>query len=528
MIYCPICGAPEPLTYLRLELGMSQKTRERAWRLSGTRRVRGFARGPVIQLLSPGYDGGRLLRSSSYDICRVGHVFVAGDTGRRANVVKVLGVVDAGKSYLMQSLQQQSIPTVGRRRPLDLLWTPEVGTQRLPERVEATRFNQETCRTRLVEQLAVGGVPVDLTEFLLSVGIDDPDQWGRDPAPLLIATTFDTGDGARVDTRTLICDLRGEVVAKIIDQTVEDYELAMLSHSDVQLLVAEAFASKLVHACVDKGVLEGSVRPEALGLRGLDGLRQVSQAVTNTFLQTLSQRDNVVFGAADHRVLVALTKSDLILAMLREGRAGWQPGQGSKDKTERLKARQLDAASAAISSWLNRHPFVPDHATARLVHRLRGGGFDEAAELRRIRHLAEGILCYYADPERFWQLVCTGEAHSVPIPAREGSDDLHSHTLELGTIRDYWANRFTGVTMQLRDIITAVLVRAFLADSIENDYLNRVEEDHFVRYFLTFAPRGRVANMRQPTSELDFSEGTANVSGNQHLLSWALAKAIVP
>ena len=113
MAYCPICGAPEARAYFRLELGTSQKTHEGAWKLTVAKRAGRLGRGATPQALSPGYDGGRLIGSSAYDICKVGHVFAAGHEGSQDNVVKVLGVVAAGKSYLMQSLQQQSIPTVG-------------------------------------------------------------------------------------------------------------------------------------------------------------------------------------------------------------------------------------------------------------------------------------------------------------------------------------------------------------------------------------------------------------------------------
>lgn len=515
---CPLCGLPR--TWLRLEVGVSQVAYSRVWMLVSTNH-------PSLRLVEPRFDRATITNLTRYDICRSGHVLVSPTAPVWVdNVIRVLGTVAAGKSYLMQALEQQASLPAPRDSTFQLSWPDALAGQKhkTTSVIQATRDNTETCRDRLLRTLRVEDNPLDLSPFLRTLELSEDDilRWGTESPPLLIASR-----SATATHQTAICDLPGELVDKILASLPTEHDVAQLPHSDSILWVVEAFiAERLHHVLRRHPLLSGSVRKESGQQVALEQLRETAQTNSTSFAQHLSRTDNSVMAAGTAELLVALTKTDLIREFLSEGGGDWWAGIEGPDR-DHLRQRWVDAGAHALVSYAARlDRLTPDAGTSRVLARI-GDAWDDPATRARASHIAAGILDHFADSKEFWNLVFWGEEARVVIPALPDSDDFAEPLeLPLDPIDTYSRQRFHRFTLQLRDLMTTVLARGFLSESIDEATMRAIERDRVVRYFLTYAPLGRKAHYVPEKTKFDLESGQTSVAGDLHLLSWVMAKVM--
>lgn len=516
---CPLCGLPR--RWLRLEVGVSQVAYRRVWRLASTD-------DPSLHLVAPGFDKRTITDLTRYDICRSGHVLVSPTAPVWVdNVIRVLGTVAAGKSYLMQALEQQSSLPAPRDSTFKLSWPDSLAGQKhkTTSPIPATRDNTETCRDRLLRTLRVGDDPLDLSPFLRDLGLSEEDilRWGTEAPPLLIASR-----SATATHQSAICDLPGELVDKILANLPTEHDVAQLPHSDAILWVVEAFiAQRLHHVLRRHPLLSGSVRKESGQQVDLAKLRETAQTNSTSFAQHLSRTDNSVMAGGMAELLVALTKTDLVREFLTEGGGDWWAGIEGPARA-RLRRRWVDAGAHALVSYAARLDRLDPDARTRSLLTLIGDDWDDPATRARASHIAAGILDHFADPDEFWNLVFWGEEARVVVSALPDNDDFAQPlVLPLDPIDTYSRQRFRRVTLQPRDLMTTVLVRGFLSESIDEGTMRAVERDRVVRYFLTYAPLGRKAHYTPEKATFDLESGQTSVAGDLHLLSWVMAKVVL-
>ncbi len=414
------------------------------------------------------------------------------------NVVRLLGSTGGGKSQIVRSLRQEVIPPPSGRAPTALRGAgtlvvsrergQEEGERLAPGLLPPTVDFKETVRRRLENFLADhsrGRVPSDdLSDVLtaaLSMENRDPawlemaqSRWGDSRAPYLLVSELQTRN-ARHKTVTSLIDLPGEVLDRLMGrggQRLEAAERAQLEFSHHFVAVVDSLGLTGLYLNLTEPERQGALHRHRASTRvGHEEAREQAVLLLNDILHM--RHDVAAFGHA--RLTIALSKCDAVRRLLEKAPAptdaaplarwGWMLTRGGD-------AFVGSAADTLVHLSQGSATATPE--ASALLKPLRLAGHQRATGVAAA--IAQDILAAFGEPDAFWDVVATGRGR--PFEAA-------GTTVQLESLEAYWFNGIAGPTLQVRDIVCAVVVSALLGAEFGRNVVARLVEASRPRFVLT-------------------------------------------
>jgi hypothetical protein len=467
---CPACGAvlgavpPHGTDGLYLSTPSiclevcSPTNGQRAWRITVVGRPQA-----TLRSYEPMFTAKRV--EHLYILCGNGHIFPLGSTLRRTptyfqvhdwNTIAAVGPVASGKTYMLTRMLSQNLihfgryPTGRRTRPIDIR---SFAGLPLEDYALATRRDHYQATLTSGEPIAPTGVGslwdpanilnsqvsirmIDAVIELLRATVDesilDEDQWGTmPPQPIMLRTRLGDGPHSRLGW-TCIVDLAGEFFNALgrPDAQGTVAERAKLRGYNAlvwaidPLLEDKAFDRFVEQAALSpeyyERLLRGSMRPGTTEVAGktIRSVRIDRQFRQRAIAADIVRLDNtfVADESDTMRLLIAVSKVDIIRLVLEKARLDDLGVDGQfkagivhylAHVAENLDGRyRADAESAALLRQVD-HRQVPDEDTLQ----------------ETLSDLADALIAFYSDPDRFWALVETGEAATIPLDPDEEEYD---------------------------------------------------------------------------------------------------------
>ncbi len=480
-----------------------------------------------------GVPGKQAVYEHRYQLCVNGHFWPSAVDN--VVVIRLLGATAAGKTILLRNLHHQMMGGVVYRQ------TPPLCARAFDRQVHAraTLMVAMSHRLAMTDMLAEYGSSADeLTGFLEGIGIHGADlgKWGDDERlPYHLLTTE---NGKFVDT--IFVDPPGEAMASIVKDEVNSRDAIQLLNADGLLWVVDAAVLPAVRSSVvegdggrllveslrpelfineDKGKFDATGWPAALerALESANGRYNQTDELAQFFAKTTELLDPMVFKAT------ALTKADLIWHMLAAGERGGRPGWASAFGVSEVKF--MAGGRTFLKSYVNNLTRITaDAPTANLLRHLQEAVSDSQLFRRRCDQVVRGVLAYYADPDRFSELVLEEPdyadeleiLHLVDCPGAPGDPTVW---LEIAPMAMAWEQyRARGQrALQPRDLAVGIIVRCILGTTQFTKPVSHAEAQSVVHYFLT-APFNAEEHLANPYSSISLLSSP----GVQHLLAWVM------
>lgn len=539
--HCDLCSSPR--AWLRIE--------EREGFGMGQQSIRIFEVGhPENFWESPGADSS-VAPTRSYDVCSHGHVRESMDSpgGSGDDRIKVclLGPVGGGKSQLRETLLRIQAPirsdagggddlvrnarfarpvqkyspagasdreSIGATRAAsgeDMRTTIETGLQRLPGRGGA---GDVLAGFEKVLRDAIRATPEGRALSAEDVDARVGDWgWGRPPylRPVRVEYSNDNREGERKSGFDVaFVDLPGEATDAWTSPGDEHYvgsqaDVVQLCQSAHYLAVIDPLAADwCLDSLKDSPALDLSLRAvgapdDAQGRwRDLEARGRLARDATEDMIavmtDTMDEEESV--GAT-----IVLTKCDAIRALLARtpesddplGRwAQLVPAEDHEDFRECARTALLGCER----SWTVRSS---DPATWDFLSAVVRSGV--ARQMEAVARL----LSQFSDPDRFWALAHSGAAVEVPLEdelatAPMGSTGPQDRSgtrvvpgasfagaLTVPTSGDTWYSGLGAQRLQMRDVMSAVVVSAILSTMVRRNDLEQLLGQREVRFALASA-----------------------------------------
>jgi len=364
--------------------------------------------------------------------------------------------------------------------------------------------------------------PGILADFLRGLGID-PASWGgdqRSPYHLL------TGDMRGV-LDTVFIDHPGEAMPDVYGNTSRQ-DSSDLQMSDGLAWVVDTALFPAVQREIQlsgergRDILRESLAPnrhagKELGevLAGQGERYAETGQLSRLFAMHTQRISQTVFRAT------ILTKADLILHLLQNARDAGDPGWHgfSPDaNTQRFHRRFLRGGTKFLQSYVqHRSRMKLDTPTDQLLSYLDSLRPEIAGQV--IERVVERVLDFYAEPDRFAELVLDEDAWDpVEQTFLHEIDCGPKVRLHIAPMAANWNAYHRQQAVQHRDLAVGIVARAILgADSTLGRWIEQAESSHVVHYFLT-APLMAANQLNFPT----YNDALAETPGVQHLLAWSI------
>ena len=414
------------------------------------------------------------------------------------NVVRLLGSTGGGKSQIVRALRQEVIPPPASRAPVELRGVgsltvsrergQEEGERLAPGLLPPTVDFKETVRRRLENFLAdhsQGRVPSDdLSDVLaaaLSLENRDPmwlemaqSRWGDSRAPYLLISELQTRTATH-RTVTSLMDLPGEVLDRLMGRggrRLDAAERAQLEFSHHFVAVVDALGLTGLYRNLTEPERLGALHRHQASTRiGHEEAREQAMLLLNDILHM--RRDVAAFGHA--RLTVALSKCDAVRRMLEKSppatadsplsRWGWMLARGGDAFVQSAADTLIQLSQGAANAT---------SGAAELLKPLRLAGHQQAAAVATA--IAQDILAAFGEPDAFWDVVAVGHGLGFEVAGT---------TVQLESQEAYWFNSIAGRTLQVRDVVCAVVVSALLGAEFGRNVVARLVEASHPRFVLT-------------------------------------------
>ncbi|WP_433077043.1 hypothetical protein ACQP1P_33465 [Dactylosporangium sp. CA-052675] len=495
---CPACGAAlgaAPVMTdngrfafppcFRLEVGpMATQSRRFPWRLSvvGHDFPMPFSTDPRFNDLDIDYV---------YLLCGGGHIFpdsapVLDRPGVNAtehhvdeyNMIAAIGAPASGKTYLLLRTMHQNLDNPhnflpaqddGRIREYQL--SP---LEQIPMRSRSSMYAQTLAVGDAIEPTMMdrwgrpeGILKEQLPEVLDAIqdvirrtvvdGQRRAAEWGKGfRQPLVMRTQCRTRR-----TWTGLADLPGEMFdpddgsprerVKLRDYDALVWVIDPLVSASMDRFAEDSLAEESAYT----DVLDGSLRPGTTHAVGQAVVRSRRDHVQTEIGRRLTLLDGEVVAdpGAGVQLLVAITKSDLLHAVLRKKDLDHlgQPGEVLRGVAGYLAVLTRSHLDGAVHV---------DQAAGSLLQYLQAGvAVDERVREARCRQVAEGLIRYYSEPGNFWNLAHEGREDHIDIP--DGDDPAcNPYTIlvpSIGGHLDRAQRRDAIGHIQLRDVVMSAL-----------------------------------------------------------------------
>lgn len=454
-------------------------------------------------------------RVEQIEICENGHYWPW--KIKRVNVIRLLGTTAGGKTMLLRNLNHQVAPGLTYHEPPRLCMTAfKTTTHPDPTRRVAAGLSHYTILNDLLEQ-DYKSTPGLLAQFLKSLGLD-PETWGGDQRPPYHLLTSD----ARGRLDTVFVDHSGEAMKPIADNDPgPDTDLLM---SDGLAWVVDSALFPAVQRAMEvsgetgRRILLESLAPNRHPGRDLrDVLADQSERLMLTGqLAKLFAMDTPRISSALFRATI-LTKADLVLYLLKgakqSGTPGWEKLSPEQNSQKFLK-RFVQGGVQFLRSYIeHRHIMAADAPTVELLKHL------SASEDQLLKVVVESVLDFYAEPDRFEELVLDEELEDSGSRAYLHEISCGSTVrLRIASMATSWGSYQDDHAIQHRDLAIGIIARSILgADSELGKWIEKAELVNVIHYFLT-APFVAANQVTFPTH----SGALAETPGVQHLLAWSV------
>lgn len=530
---CKFCGSDQP-TWLTLDI--SKRQDGAAFRLYATSRGAESAATTFSPKDRP---------VEKWHVCRFGHLslvtaparaksqalwaralrralFPAGVTAtppgidELPNVVRLLGSTGGGKSQIVRALRQEVLPPPVTQTPTDLRGHGERLLDREPRQEEGARMHsgtllatadfKESVRERLQNFLADHNDGLPATDELERVLLDalatesgdetsarkDELDWGKTRAPYLLISELRSGL-ERVSTVTSLIDLPGEMIDRLMGingTRLSQAESEQLKFSHQFLAVVDVMGLSGLYARLNEPERLGSLRyhTDGTGAQHVEAHAQAVHLLTDvlhmrTRMPALKQAKVTIALSKCDAVRRALSKSAPASAAAPLSRWAWVDKGGLNDRL------LIQPAADTLTEIAGRGGKATPEAL-KILQRIQSTGDDDHVA----RQVAKDILTAYGEPDAFWNLVAGGQYQFFSIENTE---------FEMESANRYWFNGVAGYTLQVRDLVCAVIASALLGAEFGANQLGSVVADTHPYFVLTctrefLPPAGDKVEVRDP------------------------------
>lgn len=319
-------------------------------------------------------------------------------------------------------------------------------------------------------------------------------NWGRTPAAYYLGASMkvDEHDGrppSMAETKLILIDLPGEAIEAEHGQrqlsgdseAVKRF-VAQIDHAAQHVGVIDPLAAPWLYdhlnQCED--IRRAAMRPREDG--DYEAAHRSSHDQTFKLLNNLLLRtqawDGLQFSPS---LLIVLSKCDLIRRVL----ADVPPGKGNED---------LLGKWGAVLPSKDRKSFIEGGMVAlrglcgNTLHQGAPGNslgcsevsrflqtFDQISEREREEQFVTSVLAAFSDERLFWNLVVSGE---------EAEFKVENATYTVEEKNAYWHRLMGRIMPQMRDVIAAIVVNAFLSTIVGENLPGRLSEKQTVSYGL--------------------------------------------